>query len=595
MTEGLPQVARVEPGEVTPALVTALYTGAVMSPVDVGVVALTGPGAVTSFQGLLTNDIELPGEGSFVYGALLTPKGMIVVDGWAARLGATVGYTVPAEAGGRDRALAIFTRSVPPRLARVTGRTRAEPHPRGLAASGCRSGREDHPPRSAPRRDRRRVVHERLLHRAGDGRAAALPRPRQPPGARPAVRSRAARRPRRGLERGHPRRSRRRAGDQPGVRARDRGRRCGTMDRPRADPARGGARLGGARVRPRRARRRPPLHIPDRRAGMTVLVTGASGLVGSHVVEALVARGETVRALVRPSSRAAAEPLGAEAVAGDVTDPAVWQRAAHGVRAIVHAAAIVQRRASWERYVAVNVEGTRLAAAAARAARARLVHISSVAVYGGSAAYPSTPDRRDEDFPFQPIATPDYYARSKRMAEDVVREAATHRDLDVAALRPNVIYGERDRLFTPRVIGAVRLPFVPQIGPGTNRLSCVYAGNVAAAAVLALEAPLRGFRAYNVTSDGPPALSQREFFAAFAAALGRRYRPVPIPSAFAGLVIGLLTVRRLARAAVSFVSGEHPYSDDRIRAELQWRPLTPAPEAIRRTVAWFLENEKPGH
>src|SRR2546426_7220712 len=123
MTEGLPQVARVAPGEVTPALVTALYTGAVVSRVEAGVVALTGPGAVTSFQGLLTNDVELPGDGSFVYGALLTPKGMIVVDGWAARLGATVSYTVPADAEGRERALAIFTRSVPPRLARVSDRT----------------------------------------------------------------------------------------------------------------------------------------------------------------------------------------------------------------------------------------------------------------------------------------------------------------------------------------------------------------------------------------------------------------------------------------------------------------------------------------
>src|SRR6266513_5859506 len=121
MTEGLPQVARVEPGEVTPALVTALYTGAVMSPVDVGVVALTGPGAVTSFQGLLTSDIENPGEGAFVYGALLTPKGMIVVDGWAARLGPRVRFTVPAE--GRERALAILQRSVPPRLARSSDRT----------------------------------------------------------------------------------------------------------------------------------------------------------------------------------------------------------------------------------------------------------------------------------------------------------------------------------------------------------------------------------------------------------------------------------------------------------------------------------------
>src|SRR5713101_645033 len=103
MTEGPPQVARVEPGDVTPALVTALYTGALVSRVEAGVVALTGPGAVTSFQGLLTNDIELPGDGSFVYGALLTPKGMIVVDGWAARLGATVSYTVPADGGGRER------------------------------------------------------------------------------------------------------------------------------------------------------------------------------------------------------------------------------------------------------------------------------------------------------------------------------------------------------------------------------------------------------------------------------------------------------------------------------------------------------------
>src|SRR5881296_2859145 len=121
MTEGQPQVARVEPGEVTPTLVTTLYTGALVSRVEAGVVALTGPGAVTSFQGLLTNDVELPGDGAFVYGALLTPKGMIVVDGWAARLGATVSYTVPA--AGREAALGIFTHSVPPRLARVSDRT----------------------------------------------------------------------------------------------------------------------------------------------------------------------------------------------------------------------------------------------------------------------------------------------------------------------------------------------------------------------------------------------------------------------------------------------------------------------------------------
>src|SRR5256712_14068206 len=160
MTEGQPQVARVEPGEVTSALVTALYTGAVMSRVEAGVVAITGAGAVTSFQGLLTNDVELPGDGSFVYGALLTPKGMIVVDGWAARLGATVSYTVPAHGGGRERALAIFTRSVPPRLARVSDRTSEVAVYRlagpGALAVAVAAGLEGPPPprRALPRPDR---------------------------------------------------------------------------------------------------------------------------------------------------------------------------------------------------------------------------------------------------------------------------------------------------------------------------------------------------------------------------------------------------------------------------------------------------------
>src|SRR5260370_4092890 len=120
---GAPPVARLEPGRIAPPLVAALRSGAVLARADVAVLALTGPGAVTCFQGLLTNDLEQPGDGAFLYGALLTPKGMIVVDGWAARLGATVSYTVPAVEGGRERALGIFTRSVPPRLARVSDRT----------------------------------------------------------------------------------------------------------------------------------------------------------------------------------------------------------------------------------------------------------------------------------------------------------------------------------------------------------------------------------------------------------------------------------------------------------------------------------------
>src|SRR3989442_14980537 len=118
-------VVRLDRDEVPVETVDQLRAGAGVAPADVGVIDLTGAGsvegAVTCFQGLLTSDIEKPGDGAFVYGALLTPKGMIVVDGWAARLGSRVRFTVPTE--GRDRALTILQRSVPPRLARSADRT----------------------------------------------------------------------------------------------------------------------------------------------------------------------------------------------------------------------------------------------------------------------------------------------------------------------------------------------------------------------------------------------------------------------------------------------------------------------------------------
>jgi 2-alkyl-3-oxoalkanoate reductase len=315
---------------------------------------------------------------------------------------------------------------------------------------------------------------------------------------------------------------------------------------------------------------------------MTVLVTGGRGLVGSHVIEALRGAGVPVQAFV-----------------GDVTDPDAWRRATEGggVRGIVHAAARVTQRAPFAEFERVNVGGTRLAIEAARAAGARLVHVSSVAVYGRTAAYAAGRAAVAEDFPLQPIPEHDFYARTKRVAEELVQDEAARGGISAAAIRPNVIYGERDRVFTPRVIRAVRMGIVPQVGPGTNHLSCVYAGNVASAIVAALHADVPGFRAYNVTEDAPPELTEREFIAAFADALGVRLRRIPIPVGAARLGVKLWTRwrrwRRPARyaglggAAVGFLIGENPYFAARAQQELRWTPPFDARAAIRLTVAWY--------
>jgi nucleoside-diphosphate-sugar epimerase len=335
-----------------------------------------------------------------------------------------------------------------------------------------------------------------------------------------------------------------------------------------------------------------------------VVVTGGSGLVGSHVIAALVARGERVRAIARAPARASVERLGAEAVVGDVTDPAAWDAACggpDGIQAIVHAAALVAQPVALDRFLAVNVGGTEAAIAAARATRARLVHISSVAVYGRRAAYTAGAGTVGEDYPHQPLPPHEFYARSKRLAEARLWEATARGGLWAVALRPNVVFGEHDRLFSPRVVRLVRAGMVPRIGHGGNRLSLVYAGSVAAAVTAAIDADVPTGRAYNVTDEA--GLTQRGLVDAIASALGTPVTSIRVPRAPAALALGaFLRLRRAwrpgryagASGAVDFLGAENPYRSDRARSELGWRPTIDPRTAIQRTVRWVLENGTPG-
>ncbi len=114
----------LDEGGLDPTAADAVLDGCAMARADVALVDVRGPGALACLQGIFTNDLERPGDGAFVYGATLSPKGMILTDLWALREGAgSVTLVVPA--AGKAALDAVLAKTLPPRLARATDRAGA--------------------------------------------------------------------------------------------------------------------------------------------------------------------------------------------------------------------------------------------------------------------------------------------------------------------------------------------------------------------------------------------------------------------------------------------------------------------------------------
>jgi nucleoside-diphosphate-sugar epimerase len=169
---------------------------------------------------------------------------------------------------------------------------------------------------------------------------------------------------------------------------------------------------------------------------LSVSVTGATGFVGWHTVEALLTHGCEVRAVVRRGNRKPV-PDGAAIVEADLSAESL-ERAFEDTDVVIHSAALIRARDA-ATFAAVNVEGTRAAASAAVRTGARLVLISSQAA--GGQGTPEAP-RLESD----PPAPVNAYGRSKLASEEVVRTTA---DLRWVILRPCAVYGPRDHGFLP--------------------------------------------------------------------------------------------------------------------------------------------------
>ncbi len=330
------------------------------------------------------------------------------------------------------------------------------------------------------------------------------------------------------------------------------------------------------------------------------LVTGATGLLGSHIAEKLVARGEKVRALVRKDSATGfLESLGVDLVIGDLIDPDSCRRAVQGIDTVYHCAAKVGDWGNWAEFESACLDGTRhLAIAAIDAKVGRLLHISSTSAYGhpveGGPPINETAELGQRLWPLW-----DYYTRSKVDCERLLWNLVETEDLRLTVIRPSWLYGERDRTTLERLVGRLRAGKVPLIGRGDNPLSAIYAGNVADAAILAANDPGSVGEAYNITHQGQ--LTQREFLELFIQAIGapplRRKLSYRLTFAASFLIEATARLRGrkrpplITRYATWLMGRSVSYSTLKAETKLGWSPAVGNRESIDRSVRWFLETE----
>ncbi|GAB4224040.1 MAG: GDP-mannose 4,6-dehydratase [Acidobacteriota bacterium] len=320
-------------------------------------------------------------------------------------------------------------------------------------------------------------------------------------------------------------------------------------------------------------------------AGGAVLVTGAAGFIGSHVVDHLLARGDTVvgldnfdpfydPALKRENLAAALAAPGFTLVEGDLRDRALVDRvlAEHRVDAVVHLAARAGVRPSLadpELYADVNVRGSAVVFEAARAAGiTRVIYASSSSVYGGNEKLPFA-----EDDPVDHPVSP--YAATKKANELQAHVYSRLYGMTMIGLRFFTVYGPRQRpemaiaSFTRRI--AEGRP-VPMYGDGTSRRDYTYIDDIVAGVLAALDRG-EGYRIYNLGESRTTSLAR--LIELIGEALGVTPQIERLPEQPGDVPATWADIRRA-------------------RDELGYDPQVPVEDGIRRYVAWFRERGEAG-
>lgn len=332
---------------------------------------------------------------------------------------------------------------------------------------------------------------------------------------------------------------------------------------------------------------------------MKVLVTGAAGFLGGHLVDMLVERGDDVRAMVRPVEDAShiRTLAGVEIVHGDLTDAESLKRAVQGVERVYNVAAKTGPWGLEEVYYAINVQGVAdLINAAMDAGVQRIVHTSSITVYGHHLHGIVT-----EDHPYHAEDNP--YSRTKIAGEKLIGNLVKDRGAPVVIVRPAWIYGPRDNASFGRFVSRVESGKYFLIGSGDNSVSAVYVRDVAQGLIQAGDAgdEVLG-RAYTLADDRR--VTQAEYFGAMADALNVPRLSLKIPFSalyLAGRTAEILwqTLGRrnaapppLTTYGITLVGGDQQFSIDRARQELGYEPMYDIKQGLAEGIRWYRSTKQ---
>jgi nucleoside-diphosphate-sugar epimerase len=320
---------------------------------------------------------------------------------------------------------------------------------------------------------------------------------------------------------------------------------------------------------------------------LAILVTGATGLIGSHIAQKLLAQKNTVRALVREPQKADfLKKDGAELVLGDMLDPDTLPRAFAAVHTVYHCAALVQLQGNRDRLLNINVQGTQNVLEAALIAKVqRFVFTSSVAVYGGA----QDPQGVSEE---HNLAANGNYSESKLESEKLVWQAYREKRLPITVIRPCVVYGPRDLNFSKPLLKSLR-GRLPLVRKGSALLDLVHVRDVADVHILAGTNEKAIGHAYNVTDGEKHSIREIAELVSRIGNLETKFVNVPFSIALgAGTLIYALSKLRgqtplISPATIRGMAIHHHYRIDKAKAELGYDPKIRLEAGWKETVEWF--------